>query len=263
MDPIHQIPNINKISTYETKSKESLTSICLTEFDRLLVAIGYKNGAIDLFDIQGNVEQKLTTFYSHKNKVNVLRFSSWHFSHEPNKQHKEQIILVSLSEEICFWNITYALNNPIERTQLRLSQRFNKRLSTNTPSTNSMNGNSNEIFIANGNAENTQHNNHNNNNYHNSGNDMNGNSTIPTKNMENEIGSNSVNSINKLKFSNPWIGKCGAAKKPELLSCIKFVGSSAEKIFINKTFTKFITVDNEGEIYYLKTLDFRQMNMDS
>lgn len=50
---------------------------------------------------------------------------------------------------------------------------------------------------------------------------------------------------------NPWYGKSGASDKPELLSCIKLVGSSAEKIFTNRKFTKFITIDNEGEIYYL------------
>lgn len=49
----------------------------------------------------------------------------------------------------------------------------------------------------------------------------------------------------------PWDGKIGAAEKPELLSCIKFVGNSTKKLYHDREFTKFLTIDNEGEIYVL------------
>lgn len=52
--------------------------------------------------------------------------------------------------------------------------------------------------------------------------------------------------------SNPWAGKLGPTEKPELLSCIQLIGNAAEQIFIDKNFTKFVTIDDEGEVYYLE-----------
>lgn len=57
--------------------------------------------------------------------------------------------------------------------------------------------------------------------------------------------------INK---SNPWHKKTGAADKPELLSCIKLVAKSAKRLICNDDFTRFITVDNEGNIYHLRLM---------
>lgn len=52
--------------------------------------------------------------------------------------------------------------------------------------------------------------------------------------------------------TNPWTGKLGPTEKPELLACIQLIGNSAEQIFTNTNFTKFITIDAEGEVYYLQ-----------
>lgn len=238
MDSNKTTPNITLLNTFQTHSRDLwLRTICLTETDKLLVAVGYENGSVDLFDVSGNDAEIVKRLKSHRSSVKVLRFSSWHLS-LPQHSHQQPLILISLSEEICFWDITHALNNPIERTPLRTSQRFN-RPKTNTD----LNGNSNHLANSNGqflhpNSPSVSISNGH--NASNGGNSATG-AAVPNKHSP-----------------NPWLGKCGSTQKPELLCCIKFVGSSsAEKIFINKSFTQFITVDNEGEIYYLKTLDFQ------
>lgn len=234
MDAGQTTPTINLLNTFQTKSQNTwIRSICLTETDKLLVAVGYDNGTIELFDVIGDEAQTVQNFQSHRNKVNVLHFSPWHLS-QPQHIQREPLILVSLSEEICFWNVTHALNNPIERaSSQRNSQRFNRRSSQSAAI--DLNGNTNQKS---------------------NGNFLHPNGTPYISNGHNTSNGGAIACVND-NWTNPWIGKCGSTQKPELLSCIKFVGSSAEKVFINKSFTKFITVDNEGEIYYLKTIDFR------
>lgn len=50
----------------------------------------------------------------------------------------------------------------------------------------------------------------------------------------------------------PWGDKSGSTKRPELLSCHKLIGKSAKKVIINDEFDEFVTIDNEGNIYYLR-----------
>lgn len=50
--------------------------------------------------------------------------------------------------------------------------------------------------------------------------------------------------------SNPWSRKIGPNDRPELLSCIKFIGKSAKKVIFNNDFDRFVTIDNEGYVYY-------------
>lgn len=135
--------------------------------------------------------------------------------------------MVSISEEICFWNITHVLNNPIESSSIRSSQRFNRsRLDKRTSITNGNNSNSNGC---------------------------NGNNHLQPNTFANILTNCDINNGNyQQNGTNPWIGKTGATDKPELLSCIKFVGSSTEKLFVNSSFDEFLTIDNEGEIYYLR-----------
>ncbi len=54
--------------------------------------------------------------------------------------------------------------------------------------------------------------------------------------------------------TNPWAGKLGPTEKPELLSCIQMIGNAAEKFFVDRDFTKFVTIDDEGEVYYLQII---------
>ncbi|KAL7033985.1 hypothetical protein ACKWTF_007806 [Chironomus riparius] len=58
----------------------------------------------------------------------------------------------------------------------------------------------------------------------------------------------------KLKERN-WSNKTGPNDKPELLSCIKFIGKSAKKVVANDDFTHFVTIDNEGNVYNLRLIN--------
>lgn len=124
-------------------------------------------------------------------------FSPW------SSVSKLPLILASISDQICFWNITLIVNNPIENGALRRSQRFDRKASVR-----SITEKMQELTPSNGNGY-----------------------TVRT---------------------NPWTGKLGPTEKPELLACIQLIGNSAEQIFTNKSFTKFVTIDDEGEVYYLE-----------
>lgn len=50
----------------------------------------------------------------------------------------------------------------------------------------------------------------------------------------------------------PWAGKVGDPRRPELLACIKLIGREAEQLFANDAFTTFLTVDDSGEIYHYR-----------
>lgn len=115
------------------------------------------------------------------------------------------IILASISDKICFWNISYIVNNPIENGALRRSQRFDRKASVR-----SITEKMQELKPINGNG-------------------------------------NGCTSA-----TNPWTGKLGPTEKPELLACIQLIGNSADQFFSNKNFTKFVTIDDEGEVYYLQ-----------
>lgn len=236
-------------SSHPSSSNSSLKSIAITESDQLVIAIGYDNGIIELYTRTDNKTiQLIQKLDCHKKIVNALKFSS--FSNTTN------IILVSISEEICFWNVTIMLNNPIEPNSARSSQRFNRsRNNRNLPQiTNGIEQlhlNETKITTLNGNNNEMR-------------NDCNGNGN-------NGIKSNTYADIllhehdcNNHKLNgniNPWCGKTGSSDKPELLSCIKFVGTTAEKLFINEKFDTFITIDNEGEIYYLKINNLDNRNI--
>lgn len=188
--------------------------------NKLLIAVGYKNGSIELYNETSKNDFQMTQrLECHRESVNFLIFSPLASETMENDLEKEScqsekpIILASVAEEICFWNVTHALNNPMERRkQLRLSQRINRR--------------SNSIQVnANVNVND-------------------GNTSQPNKTVH-------LGACSPKKF-NPWMGKIGTLEKPELLACTKLVGSSAEKIFANQAFNTFITVDNEGVMYFLR-----------
>lgn len=251
----HMINNIRSVET-----------IAITEIDKLLLAVGYEDGKIELYDVFGQSSSLIKVFKSHESSVNLLRFSPWHLNKSgcPNIP----IVLVSLSESICFWDIQYALNNKIERTNLRSSQRFNRKSAGNSSpkdtETNSLtptkhNGaEANSLTVPNGNssAYNGNFSSVQNGFAHLSVNAQpmaNGNVSDVVDNGYDDVDAGPCNVIRE--WMNPWIGKVGPSGKRELLSCIKFVGSSAEKLFTNEQFTTFITIDNEGEVYFLKTMN--------
>lgn len=168
--------------------------------------------------------EKIQILSSHKRPIKHLEFSPW-CGLESNA-----IVLVSLSEQMCFWNIKYVTNNPLDglkKKPHRRSSRFSKELK------NHLNGNGDG-------HSNDSSNKDNNNGLKTNGNGVNGGKTIVPKGRM----------VNHGQF---WEDKMGASDKPELLACIKFVGNSATKLVTNEDFTKFITIDNEGDIYALAT----------
>lgn len=160
--------------------------------------------------------QKLQTLSSHKQSIKDLVFSPWSSEGAGNNP----LVLVSLAEQMCFWNIKYVINNPMDsgkRRPSRLSSRFSKLLhkwtSNGDNGDNSTNDNESNGTITNGNGK--------------------------AKHQE--------------ASANYWDDKKGAPDKEELLACIKFVGNSATKLVTDKDFNQFITIDNEGDIYALIT----------
>lgn len=179
-----------------------ITSVAISK-DKLLFAIGFKNGIIEIYEIDStNKSQKIDKKpyeleESRKTSINDLKFSQFTNINSP-------VILISISEQLCFWNIKYLQNNKIENSKKdgRQSSRFkNNKLSLKKSSIED-----NLIRLS-------------------------------------------------LEESNPWVGKIGASDKPELLSCIKLVGGSANKFFTDDNFTKFLTIDLEGNIYFLRFFD--------
>jgi hypothetical protein len=57
-----------------------------------------------------------------------------------------------------------------------------------------------------------------------------------------------------------WSNKTGPSNKRELLSCVKFLGKSAKKVVINEDFTRFVTIDNEGNIHHLRLINEQSMD---
>lgn len=225
---------IKRVARIETESKDEIKSLAATTNDtKLLIAVGHVRGAIELYEVTRENAQMVQRLICHKEPVNCLVFSpspatAVENGKEPGKD--KPIILASISEEICFWNITFAVNNPMERdNQLRQSQRYRRKPNQTRVDTQVIHTNGNAVD---GNASKLVK-------------DRFGN-RLPVDNLLN------TNSNYELDAIDPWIGKTGTVEKLELLSCIKFVGSSAEKLYVNQAFDTFITVDNEGVIYFFK-----------
>ncbi|XP_055532053.1 uncharacterized protein LOC129722552 isoform X2 [Wyeomyia smithii] len=177
-----------------------------------LLAVGYKRGAIEIYNTE---ERKLiTTLESHKFAVASLYFSPWQ---DPNCPH----ILVSVGEQIVFWNLDYVINNPrLDPTDFkRRSNRYRSRSSLTSPAIEIHRSSHGSSGIASPLA------------------------ASPARNGSlifdfNEAG-------------RQWISKIGPSDKPHLLSSIKLIGS-AQKLTYDKDFSKFFTIDDEGYLYYLR-----------
>lgn len=171
--------------------------------------------------------EQLQVLCSHKQTVKQLVFSPWPV--EGGGVDGNPLVLVSLAEQVCFWDIKYVINNPLDnmkkKNNYRRSSRFSKEIRWH------LNGEA----VA-------------------KDNDINGNGVPITTNGKTVPGdSNTVDVVDgRVGHGDYWSDKTGASDKPELLACIKFVGS-ATKLVTNKEFTKFITIDNEGDIYALET----------
>lgn len=164
--------------------------------------------------------QKLS---SHGQPIKQLVFSPWPLE----GPESNPMVLVSLSEQMCFWNIKYVINNPLDARKkkgVRRSSRFTKDAKWEF---------SGEMMATNDNEVNE-----------NGNGNGNGTTAIALNGKHGKVGHGQQDF---------WEDKTGASDKPELLACIKFVGNSATKLVTNAEFNRFITIDNEGDIYALQT----------
>lgn len=150
----------------------------------------------------------VATLRSHKTIVQALLFSPW------TSASTVPVILVSVGDELCFWNITWAINNPTEDTEANHHYHGNHHLAIDTMMKSSTSSNSTSSGVSCDSSE-----------------------------------------TSETDLARAWLGKRGPAVKPELLSCIKFVGNRAENIIANAAFDTFLTIDDEGEIYFLRHCD--------
>lgn len=131
----------------------------------------------------------------------------------------DPLILLSLAESIVFWNIRSIQNNSFERA----------RKESLTPSKPSNRRNVSQRFNRNFKSPQQQ-------------------STFDEPDL--------VTALNLVSLDKPsaWAKKTGSMEKPALLSCIKLLAKSAKRIVHNGDFTRFVTIDNEGNIYHLRLI---------
>ncbi|XP_035787306.1 uncharacterized protein LOC118464233 [Anopheles albimanus] len=203
------------------RSNEVICSCALSP-DAEFLAVGCYDGRIILHMME--LQRQLGVLESHKHPVTALYFSNWT---DPNAPH----ILASVGEQIVFWSVDYLVNNQKQERRsngvLRHSGRFPVRKTLAAPP---------------------------------------GDANSPTQVAINRrsIGSDSGRSTplygspvqrsflgERFEESAHWYDKRGSTDKPHLLSCIKLVGR-AKQLIMNRDFSKFLTVDDEGFIHYLR-----------
>lgn len=177
-----------------------------------LLAVGYKRGDIEVYNTEDR--KRITTLTSHKCAVASLYFSPWK---DPNCP----LILVSVGEQIAFWNLEYVINNPrLDSNDFkRRSNRYKSRSSVSSPAV--------DIHR----------------------------SSLGSSGMSSPLAASPARSSSLTFDFNgagcQWLSKIGPSDKPHLLSCVKLIGS-AKKLSFNSDFSKFFTIDDEGYLYYLR-----------
>jgi apoptotic protease-activating factor len=146
------------------------------------------------------------------NELKSHKRSITNLQFSPWTEPNDPLILLSLSDSVIFWNIRSIQNNPLDLK--RKSGDFDKRIRV-----------SQRFKFPKSQL-----------------------SPSPSETLLSPIQNLSL----KQDYSNPWNKKSGSLEKPEMLSCIKLVAKMAKKIVCSEDFTRFVTIDNEGNIYYLR-----------
>ncbi|XP_053669399.1 uncharacterized protein LOC128719787 [Anopheles marshallii] len=187
---------------------------CALSADGEFLAVGCQDGRIILH--QRELNRQLGVLESHQFPVSELYFSNWN---EPGAPH----ILVSVGDLIVFWSVDYVVNNQPRKSVsgIRRSGRFIQRRTADGMVASNENRRSN-------------------------GSNHSGFST-PV------VGSPVQKSFLGERFADSvyWCDKRGSYSKPYLLSCIKLIGR-AKRLIMNREFSKFLTMDDEGYIHYLR-----------
>lgn len=131
----------------------------------------------------------------------------------------DPLVLLSLAESIVFWNIRSIQNNSFERA----------RKESLTPSKPSNRRNVSQRFNRHFKSPQQQ----------------------PSTDEPDLVSALSLVSLNT---PSAWSKKTGSMEKPALLSCIKLLAKSAKRIIHDEEFTRFVTIDNEGNIYHLRLM---------
>lgn len=192
-------------------------SSCAVSNQGELLAIGYKKGAIEVYNTE---EHKLiATLESHKYEVASLYFSPWQDANSPH-------ILVSIGEQIVFWSLDYVINNPRMDSNdfKRRSNRYKSKRSNGSPA----------IDI-----------------HHHHRSSLGSRSSGFSSPLAASPAQNGLFTFDIDDAEIQWLSKVGPSNKPQLLSCIKLIGS-AKKLMISRDFRKFFTIDDEGYLYYLR-----------
>uniref|UniRef100_A0A182ILT6 APAF-1 helical domain-containing protein n=1 Tax=Anopheles atroparvus TaxID=41427 RepID=A0A182ILT6_ANOAO len=200
------------------KTTEVICS-CALSADGEFLAVGCYDGRIILHLM--DLSRQLSVLESHQFPVEELYFSNWS---EPGAPH----ILVSVGEQIVFWSVDYLYNNQPRKSfsSVRLSGRFTSRkFATATDASASPS----EGRRSNGGNQ----------------------SGLSTPIVGSPVQRSFMGEPFGFGESTYWNEKRGSTAKPHLLSCIKLSGR-ANRLIINREFSKFLTMDNEGYIHYLR-----------
>ncbi|EDW74440.1 uncharacterized protein Dwil_GK21917 [Drosophila willistoni] len=184
--------------------------------DASLLALGFRNGNIEVFSF--GKDNKIQLIYSitegHNELIRQLQFSPCN------------LVLVSCSEQLCFWSMAYMRNNQVKSDSThRRSQRHKSYYKNRVDAVDA------SPFAS---AKDTDE--------------------YPSCFKTSSSRPNQLQSVVQTE-SSLWLDKRGSSTMPELLACVKFVGNAARKFFTDEAFTQFFIIDDEGVYYHLKMLE--------
>ncbi|KFB47294.1 hypothetical protein ZHAS_00015324 [Anopheles sinensis] len=207
---------LRTVKPLQNRQPDEVICSCALSAEGEFLALGCYDGRIVLHMMDTN--RHLDVLESHQCPVANLYFSSWT---QPGSPH----ILVSVGEQIAFWSVDYVYNNQPRKSfsSIRRSGRFTARQIQVVA----------DPLSSPGEARRSTGSNH--------------------SGFSTPIAGSPVqrNFIERFDESSHWYDKRGPSGKPHLLSCIKLIGR-ARRLIINRDFSKFLTMDNEGYIHYLR-----------
>ncbi|XP_073844584.1 death-associated APAF1-related killer [Musca autumnalis] len=195
-------------------------------------------GDINVYKVN-NLDDKFTIEKLYCLKSHVKPVYDMHFS-----PHCD--VLISISEQICFWNITFVLNNPLTaNNKKRHSSRFSSQRSAEevdaTPHAGSARTRNLHMILNNEMKKSFAR------------------SFSLQASFDSEMASDSEvfetvaeqQQKHCQKEESFWQYLTGPEDKPELLSCYKLDGNEALQLFTNHDFSQIYTIDDEGVYYNL------------